>query len=156
MKTIDKNILSQGLGQIDLDIIELITHNPNNKRLSTDQNIPLSTIQHRTKTLFENEFITSKVHINYEKLGYKRWLLHIYLFNGDLENIFEKLSQVIGIESLLVQIGNPDIFVRLLYKNSPDLLKVITSIRKSESIQKVLWSEQMLEHSLQNSIPKIL
>ena len=72
----NNSILSIELDQINSDIIGLLTQNYNSSQISTALKIPLSTIQRRVKKLFENNFITSKVHLNYNKLGYKQGLFH--------------------------------------------------------------------------------
>ena len=61
---------------IDKKIIELLLANHDNSFISQKLGIPLSTIQRRTRKLFEKEIISMKTELNYEKLGYKRGLLH--------------------------------------------------------------------------------
>src|SRR5215211_1277011 len=62
---------------IDKKIIELLIANHDNSFISQKLEIPLSTIQRRTRKLFEKEIISTKIELNYEKLGYKRGLLHV-------------------------------------------------------------------------------
>ncbi len=54
----------------------------NNKEISSQLSIPLSTIQRRVRTLLTKGIVTPRVQLNYEKLGFKTGLLHIYLKNG--------------------------------------------------------------------------
>ena len=153
----DNSILSIELDQINSDILGLITQNYNNIQISTALKIPLSTIQRRIRNLFENGFIVSKVHPNYKKLGYKQGLVHIYLSDGNLEEILEKISQMSGIISLQVHMGNLDIHAELVYKEGSELVKAITSIKKMKGVEKTVWSEQVLEYPIKISNPsKIL
>ena len=149
----NNNILSIELDKINSDILRLVTQNYNNIQISTALKIPLSTIQRRIRNLFENGFIVSKVHLNYKKLGYKQGLVHIFLSDGILEEILEKISQMRGIISLQVHMGNLDIHAELVYKEGSELVKAITSIKKMNGVEKIIWSEQVLEYPVKNSIP---
>ena len=77
MKQIDKKN-----DNIDIKIIELMVDGRNNKQISSQLSMPLSTIQRRVRALLVSGIITPRVHLNYEKLGFKSGLLHIYLKNG--------------------------------------------------------------------------
>lgn len=103
--------------------------------------------------MYENQFLVSKVNINYKKLGYTQGLLHIYLSDGNLEDILEKVSMITGILSIQVHIGNSDILAGLVYKKGYELLKVIASIKKMDGVENVVWSEQVSEYHIQNRIP---
>lgn len=153
MKRNSNNIQSIALDQIDSDVMELALQNYDNKQISSTLKIPLSTVQRRIKTLYENQFLVSKVNINYKKLGYTQGLLHIYLSDGNLEDILEKVSKITGIISIQVHIGNSDILAGLVYKKGYELLKVITSIKKMDGVENVVWSEQVSEYHIQNRIP---
>jgi DNA-binding Lrp family transcriptional regulator len=153
----NNNIISIELDKINSDILGLITQNYNNIQMSTALKIPLSTIQRRIRNLFENGFITSKVHLNYKKLGYKQGLVHIYLSDGNLEEILEEISKMRGIISLEVHMGNLDIHAELVYKEGSELVKAITSIKKMKGVEKTVWSEQVLEYPVKiSNPPKIL
>lgn len=153
MKRNSNNIQSIALDQIDSDVMELALQNYDNKQISSTLKIPLSTVQRRIKTLYENQFLVSKVNINYKKLGYTQGLLHIYLSDGNLEDILEKVSKITGIISIQVHIGNSDILAGLVYKKGYELLKVIASIKKMDGVENVVWSEQVSEYHIQNRIP---
>src|SRR5215212_7735887 len=93
---------------IDKKIIELLIANHDNSFISQKLEIPLSTIQRRTRKLFEKEIISTKIELNYEKLGYKRGLLHIYLKRGQLDKIgkivVEKRGMYLYQFTLVIQI----------------------------------------------------
>ena len=153
MKRNSNNIQSTALDQIDSDVMELALQNYDNKQISSTLKIPLSTVQRRIKTLYENQFLISKVNINYKKLGYTQGLVHIYLSDGNLEDILENVSKIIGIISIQVHIGNSDILAGLVYKKGYELLKVIAGIKKMDGVENVVWSEQVSEYHIQNRIP---
>lgn len=115
------NNLPSKIDQTDLDIISLLLQNYNNKEISANLKIPLSTIQRRVRNLVVNDFIKSKIELNYKKFGYKQGLVHIYLNNGNLEGIMEKLSLLKGIISIEVHIGNSDILTGIIYKEGSEL-----------------------------------
>ena len=49
--------------------------------------------------------VTPRVQLNYEKLGFKTGLLHIYLKNGDIEKTAKKVYNLHGITSFEIHIG---------------------------------------------------
>ena len=77
-----------------------------NKEISQYLSIPLSTIQRRTRHLFASGIIISRVKLDYEKLGYKTGLLHIYLKNGNINAIAKRINELEGVTSIEFHIGN--------------------------------------------------
>ena len=127
----------------DKKIIELLVANNDNASISKKLDIPLTTIQRRTRKLFEKGLVSTKIELNYEKLGYKRGLLHIYLQKGLMEKIGENVVQKRGILSVSVHVGNSDIVALFTYRDSKDLLETIGEIKEIEGVEKVLWSEEV-------------
>jgi Lrp/AsnC family transcriptional regulator, regulator for asnA, asnC and gidA len=130
---------------IDIKIIELMVSGRNNKQISSQLSIPLSTIQRRVRTLLTKEIITPRVHLNYEKIGLKTGLLHIYLKNGDIDQIAKKVYEIDGITSFEIHIGNSDILANVVYKEGKELLNIITAIKKIEGIERIVWSERIYQ-----------
>jgi Lrp/AsnC family transcriptional regulator, regulator for asnA, asnC and gidA len=87
--------------------------------------------------------LTSKVELNYEKLGYKRGFLHIYVANGQVDKIGETVANRQGIISVAVHIGNSDLVALFIYKDSKQLLNTISETKLIEGIDRVLWSEEV-------------
>jgi DNA-binding Lrp family transcriptional regulator len=54
-------------------------HQRNNKQISAELGVPLTTIQRRTRNIIENGIMNIKIEPNFKRLGIKRGLLHIYL-----------------------------------------------------------------------------
>jgi Lrp/AsnC family transcriptional regulator, regulator for asnA, asnC and gidA len=117
----------------------------NNKQISSQLSIPLSTIQRRVRTLLTKEIITPRVQLNYEKLGLKTGLLHIYLKSGDIDQISKKVYEIDGITSFEIHIGNSDILANVVYKEGKELLKMITTIKKIEGVERIVWSERIYQ-----------
>src|SRR5215211_2652230 len=128
---------------IDKKIIELLIANHENSFISQKLEIPLSTIQRRTRKLFEKEIISTKIELNYEKLGYKRGLLHVYLKKGQLDRIGQIVVEKRGILSVSVHVGNSDLVALFVYRDSKDLIETMTNIKEIEGVERVLWSEEV-------------
>ena len=154
MKRFNNNSFDSFLDPVGRNILQLMLKNYNNKEISANLKVPLSTIQRRVRNLIENEFITSRPELNYKKFGYKQGLVHIYLNDGNLDEILDQLSNLMGIVSIEVHIGNSDILAGIVYKEGPGLLKVITSIKKMEGVERVEWSEMILQYPIKRNIPK--
>ena len=56
--------ISINIDEIDRRIIELLIANHDNSSISKKLNIPLPTIQRRTRKLFEKELVSTKVELN--------------------------------------------------------------------------------------------
>src|SRR5215203_734285 len=137
------NTKSVNIDSIDKKIIELLIANHDNSFISQKLDIPLSTIQRRTRKLFEKEIISTKIELNYEKLGYKRGLLHVYLQKGQLDRIGQIVVEKRGILSVSVHVGNSDLVALFVYRDSKDLIETMTNIKEIEGVERVLWSEEV-------------
>ena len=137
------NNKSINIDNIDKKIIELLLANHDNSFISQKLDIPLSTIQRRTRKLFEKEIISTKIELNYEKLGYKRGLLHIYLKKGQLDKIGQIVVEKRGMLSVSVHVGNSDLVALFVYRDSKDLIETMTNIKEIEGVERVLWSEEV-------------
>ena len=131
------------LDKLDQRIIDLLLFGKDNKYISKKIKIPLSTVQRRTRRLFDENLLNSKTELNYEKLGYKRGFLHVYLSNGQVHAVGNILVNRSGILSVAVHIGNSDLVALFIYRNSKDLLDIISEIKHIEGVEKVLWSEEV-------------
>jgi hypothetical protein len=70
-------------------------------------------------------------------------LFHIYLKDGDVVQLSNRLAKIHGIRSVSVHIGNSDIVSTFLYKESSDVLEAAPTIRHMEGVAKVGWSEEV-------------
>ena len=140
--------LSREIDRIDIQILELLVQNHNNKHISKTLKIPLSTIQRRVRKLIEKGLVMSKNLINFAKFGFRYGSIHIYLYDGNIDTILEKVSRLKGVNSLEVHIGNSDIIAGVVYKSGHDLPDLISSIKKMDGVDRILWSERILEYPL--------
>ena len=137
--------------EIDVRIMDLLILGCNNKEIATQMKIPLSTIQRRVRNLIHSQSIIVKSDINYEKFGFKTGLLHIYLGDGDINETAEKISEIEGIESVEIHIGNSDIIANVLYKHSKELLHLISLVKKTGKVEKIVWSEMIYKIDSKNN-----
>lgn len=142
------SILSSEIDKIDVRVLDLLIQNHNNKRISSILNIPLSTIQRRVRNLVEKGFVVSKTLIDFSRFGFKSGSLHIYLTNGNIDDILDKVSKLKGVTTLEVHIGNSDIIAEVVYKEGRDLLSIITRIKNMEGVERIVWSERILEYNI--------
>ena len=131
------------IDKLDAEIIQLLLKGKNSKYIANKVKSPLSTVQRRTRKLFEEELIVSTVELNYEKLGYKRGLLHLYLSDGMVDEVGRNLAERAGILSVAVHIGNSDLVALFIYKDSKQLLDTISESKKIKGVERVLWSEEV-------------
>ena len=133
--------------KIDSEIIGLLLNGKNNKEISTNIRIPLSTVQRRVRNLIAKNLVTFNSQINYPKFGFKVGMLHIYLEDGDFERIANKIMELDGVTSVEVHIGNSDLIANVVYRRSIELLELIAKVKSFEKIDKIVWSETVYKIS---------
>jgi Lrp/AsnC family transcriptional regulator for asnA, asnC and gidA len=131
------------IDNIDMKIIELLTFGQSSKQISDKLEVPLSTIQRRKRKLGERELIVTRTEPNYEKLGFKRGLIHLYINMREIDNVGFKLSKMSGITSASVHVGNSDLVGFFIYRNTRQLLKMTTDVKQIPGVDKVMWSEEV-------------
>jgi DNA-binding Lrp family transcriptional regulator len=119
----------------------------NNKEISKHLSIPLSTVQRRARNLFASGIINSRIELDYEKLGYKTGLFHIYLVNGKIDNMAKKINELEGITSIEIHVGNSDILANVVYKDGKKLLSLLSDIKDLQGVERVVWSERVYKSS---------
>ena len=144
-KIILKNKLNKNIDEIDINIIDLMILNKTNKQISSQLNLPLSTIQRRTRILSTSGLVKSQVQINYHKFGFKTGLLHVYLKNGNIEEMAKLIYELDGITSVEIHIGNSDILGNVIYKDSSELLNLIAKIKSMNEVDRIVWSERVYQ-----------
>ena len=144
------------IDRIDAKILDQLVQNHNNKYISKTLRIPLSTIQRRVRKLIEKGYVITKNYINFTKFGFKSGSIHIYLDDGNVNTILEKVSKLKGVTALEVHIGNSDIIAGVVYKEGRELLNIIGSIKKMEGVERIVWSERIFEYPLPENNISIL
>lgn len=129
-KIIFKNNLIKRPDEPDIKIIHLMVLNKTNKDIPSDLHMPLSTVQRRVRELLEAGYVKSSVQINFEKFGFKTGLVHVYLKNGNIEELAKKIYNLSQITYVEIHIGNSDILGNVIYKDSKELLNLISTLKK--------------------------
>ena len=141
---LDKKIeKAHKLDKIDYKIICQLLLGSDSKSISSILHIALSTIQRRTRAIIFANIITREYTPNCQILGISKALLHIYLSDGKLRETAEKISEMEGILSVTIHVGNSDIVSEFVYDNSEDLVDIIASIKDIEGVTHIVWSEEI-------------
>jgi len=146
------------IDEIDIEIINLMTHRKSNKEISQSLKVPLSTIQRRVRNLTEKGLVTFSVDIDYQMFGFKTGLLYIYLRNGETDETAKKILALKQVTSVEIHIGNADIVGHTVYKDGKELLNLIGVIKNIEAIERVTWSERIYQtsHKIRHNLGDIL
>ena len=141
-----KNNPAVVIDETDLKLIELIISSPaikNNRQMSTMLGISLSTVQRRLRDLIQKGVLVSKFHVDYEKIGFRTGLIHIFKMKGNSNETVKAISKLKGITSIENHIGDSHILVSVVYKLSRDLSDIIDGITQMEGVQRISWSERI-------------
>ncbi len=128
---------------LDVKIMSLMISGLANKQIAARLKVPLSTIQRRTRRLIEKGMISMKAEVNLAMMGFKRGVIHVYITNGNLDQIARKISLLERIESVEIHIGNSDMIGNVIYGDSRHLLQTISDIKKMEGVERIVWSEEI-------------
>lgn len=131
------------LDKIDYKIISLLIPGLENKEISKELGIPLSTIQRRTRNIIRKGLVEVRVQPNFRKIGVKKGLLHIYVLSGNIKETAVELSKFDGVLNSSVHVGNSDVVAEFVYEDSEQLIDTIVKIKRLESVERVLWSEEV-------------
>jgi DNA-binding Lrp family transcriptional regulator len=149
----DKFVASQAkmrqqkeVDELDLQLLNLLLKGFDNKRIADTTESPLSTIQRRTRLIFERGLATSKVEPDYKRLGFKKGFLAIRLKGGRIQSIVARLQGIRGIIAISANIGTFPITCTIAYKNTLELWNMISSVQELDNIQEVLWSEEIYNY----------
>jgi len=147
------------LDDLDRELLYMMISGSSNAEMAAKTKKPLSTIQRRTRRILEKKLLLTNPRINYKKFGFKNGLLHVYVKNGDAAEIARIIWKLDGIIlRVSLHIGNSDIIVEYACKDSEDLVNLITQIKKMDGIDRIVWSEEVLEidgEPARSIIPKI-
>ena len=137
------SLSSKKIDELDIRIIGLLVLGYRNKQITAELKKPLSTIQRRTKKIIQRGLIIPKFEPNYKQLGLKKGLIHVYLENGNMRTIGEKISNMDGITSVSIHIGNSDIIGEYVYEDSEKIVDILARIKELEGVERVVWSEEV-------------
>jgi len=130
---------------IDTTIVQLLTSGKNNKEISSTVKIPHSTIQRRVRNLINSGLVVPDFQISYEQLGFKSGSINVIVGNGDINEIADTISEIDGIISVEIHIGNFDITGQLIYEDRLDLRNIVSAIKQINGVKSVFWSERIYQ-----------
>ena len=123
--------------------------NLDNKQISNELKITLSTIQRRSRRLIQKGIITIKA----ELMGFKRGVVHVNIRNSNMDKIANKISNLDLVESVEICLGNSDMTGNIIYKDNIQVIDAISNIKKIAGVEKVSWVEKVC--TIKNSDNKI-
>lgn len=129
---------------LDKRLLELMLEGFSNSEIARKTARPLSTIQRRTTNLLRSGLIRQKYELDYSKMGYRTGYMHVYVDDGDVRQIAEKVHEVADVESVSIHVGNSDIVAKYVCKASSDLMTLQSSLKHIGGVEKVVWSEEVL------------
>jgi hypothetical protein len=80
---------------------------------------------------------------NYKQLGLKKGMIHVYMADGNMRSVAEKVSKMDGITSVAIHIGNSDVVADFIYNDSEQIVDIQSAIKKLEGVNRVVWSEEV-------------
>ena len=138
----DKNVISK-VDKRDISIVGLLISGYDNKQISSELQIPLSTIQRRTRNILQRGLLQHNFRPNYKQLGLKRGMIHVYLEDGNMKSTAQRISAMEGITSVSIHIGNSDIVGDFVYQDSEQIVDILSTIKKLDGVDKAVWSEEV-------------
>ena len=131
------------LDELNIRILRLMVQGFSNSDIAAELKKPMSTIQRRTRRLVDGGFISMHYRIDYKKFGYKKGFVHIYLSNGNIYDVAEKVRHYENVLSVSIHIGNSDVVAEYATKEVNNLVTLMAEIKSLPSIAKVVWSEEV-------------
>jgi DNA-binding Lrp family transcriptional regulator len=128
----------------DQEILGLLLAGKSNRAIATKLKIPMSTVQRRTRKLFERNIVKARYELNYKKLGFRKGLLHVYLKDGNIQGIANQIAKIYGMQSTSIHIGNSDIVGLFVFKETQHLLDIMSECKKIVGVDRVVWSEEVM------------
>jgi DNA-binding Lrp family transcriptional regulator len=138
-----KKIESFKVDEKDIKIISCLISGYDNQQISSELQIPSSTVQRRTRLILQSGLLEHYFRPDYRRLGLKKGMIHTYLRDGDMKSTAEKISDMEGITSVSIHIGNSDIVADFIYRDSEQIIDIVSSIKKIEGVEKTVWSEEV-------------
>jgi DNA-binding Lrp family transcriptional regulator len=138
-----KTDLFPDIDELDLKLIKLLALGHTNNEIAEIERVPLSTVQKRTRSIIKRGIINIRYEPNYTKLGFKTGLIHICVSSDNVYEIAEKFSKIDGVQSVSLHVGNFDILGLFLYKNTKQLMGLVSEVKRIEGIEKIAWSEEV-------------
>jgi DNA-binding Lrp family transcriptional regulator len=138
-------MINNGLDDRDQQILSLLLSGKSNRAIAIELKIPMSTVQRRTRKLFEGDVVRARYELNHKKFGLRKGMIHVYLKDGDIQGIANQVSKIPGMQSTTIHIGNSDIVGLFVFKETQRLLDIMSECKKIVGIDRVVWSEEVAD-----------
>jgi len=135
--------VANSLDDRDREILGSMLSGFNNREIASRLKIPMSTVQRRTRNLFERGIVKNKTELDYKKLGFRSGLLHVYLNDGNIHAAAEMVAKIRGMLTTSIHIGNSDVVGLFVFKEADHLLDIMSEAKKIEGVERVVWSEEV-------------
>lgn len=146
----------QRVDNLDLQLIDLLLAGESSRQCANILKKPISTTQRRVRLLIQGGILKPMFELGYSELGVKRGFLHVYLQDGNIGEIKSKLLSRDGIYSIGVHIGNSDIVGQFVFRDSREVLDLISWSKHLEGVEKVVWSEEVYQESASPKLTSVL
>jgi hypothetical protein len=100
-------------------------------------------VQRRTRIILQSGLLQQNFKPDFRRLGLKRGMIHVYLRDGDMKSIAERVSVLEGITAVSIHIGNSDIVADFVYQDSEQIVDMVSSIKRLEGVERTVWSEEV-------------
>lgn len=125
----------------------LLLEKQTSQQIAKRLNRPLSTVQRRVRTIYEHGIIANEPVLDYSRFGLAKGLLHVYLEDGNPRAAAEKFIELPGVISAAAHIGNSDIVLEFVFRGSAEILQLISSVKHTDSVERVVWSQEVFKIS---------
>ena len=107
--------------------------------------IPLSTVQRRRANLESSSILRKAYNLDLARLGWREAELLVTVQKGMCRNIANQILTGFknNVKSCTLRIGDPEVNVAadIIYRNSPELLKIVDAVKNMDFVSFVEWSE---------------
>lgn len=104
-------------------------------------------MQRRIRVIYEQDIIVNEPLLDYSQFGLSKGLLHVYLEDGNPRSAAEKFLELPGVISASAHIGNSDIVLEFVFRGSDEILQLISSVKHTDSVKRVVWSQEVFKIS---------
>ena len=131
------------------------------KDLSKKLNVPLSTIQRRTKAIQTSSLLKKTYHLDINNyLGVRTGDILIKVDNGKTEQVIQRILQsyrktnILSISTRLNHMH--DVIVSVFYKSTDELYKIVGGIKSMANVTDVEWSESVQDVEYTDAIEALV
>lgn len=139
----DRTVKRYPLDELDVKVLELMLAERESKNIASSLNKPLSTIQRRMRHLTDKGIVRMRAELDFATLGLSTGLLHVYLQSGDIKTTMKELLAFNGITSTEAHIGNSDLVCTFVFRDTKEVLNLISKTKKIEGVKRVVWSQRI-------------